>query len=116
MSMGTTHTKSSTQFLGLDAATKEILCRFLLENLPVNIFLVDRGGHVRWANGRLLNFLNAPSLGDVKGTHIQAWGDVRWNYTREVINTQQETTVEEEYSDTYFLVTRKPIIKDNKVT
>ncbi|CCD30067.1 Sensor protein [Candidatus Glomeribacter gigasporarum BEG34] len=96
-------------------ASKEILNNFLVENLPINIFLVNEEGYVCWANKKLLNVVNIGSVEEVKGLHINTWGNYRWDYIQQIIKTEQETTIEEEYAGTYFLVTRKPIIKDHKV-
>src|SRR5260364_356850 len=81
----------STMYSKLDEiylASKEILNNFLVENLPINIFLVNEEGYVCWANKKLLNVVNIGSVEEVKGLHINTWGNYRWDYIQQIIKTE----------------------------
>jgi PAS domain S-box-containing protein len=100
-------------FTKLNRISKSILSELLIKNLPVNIFLVDKEGHVCWANERLLKIINIASLKEIEGVNISTWDNVRWEYIQEVINTKQETIHEECYEGYYFSTIRKPVFDEN---
>ncbi|MEN9917535.1 MAG: hypothetical protein RLY40_1477 [Pseudomonadota bacterium] len=96
-------------------ASQETLNQFLITELPINIFLIDRKGYVCWANKNLLNFVNINSLQEVLGMHISHWNKCRWDAIQEVLITKQETVTEEFYNEAYFSSIRKPVIQNGKL-
>lgn len=108
--MNPTPTCSSKQLLKI---SRKLLNDFLIEHLPVNVFLVDTKGYIRWANQQLLNFIYT-TLAAVDGRHISDWGDTPWSLVQEVIKTQQETSRDEHYQNKHFTTIRKPIFDDKR--
>lgn len=95
--------------------SQETLNQFLITQLPINIFLVDKEGYVCWANKNLLNFINTPNVDAVMGMHISVWDKCRWDAIQEVLATKQETVIEEFYNGTYFSCVRKPVIQNGEI-
>ena len=83
--------KRTEQSSKLTKAFKDSLHECLIQNLPVNIFLVDHEGYICWANERLLKRVNS-TLEAVEGLHISVWDQARWEYVYEVIVKKEEIT------------------------
>lgn len=96
-------------------ASQETLNKFLITQLPINIFLVNADGYVCWANQNLLNYVNINSLKDVIGMHISQWDKCRWDAIQEILKTKQETITEEFYNETFFSTIRKPVIQNGEL-
>src|ERR1043165_2184921 len=95
--------------------SQETLNQFLITQLPINIFLVNKEGYICWANKNLLNFVNTQTIEAVRGTHIRIWDKCRWDAIQEVLKTKQETVEEEFYNGTYFSCIRKPVIQNGEI-
>jgi two-component system, OmpR family, aerobic respiration control sensor histidine kinase ArcB len=94
------------------------LSRFLMNDLPVNINIVDTNGYIAWGNKRMLEALRLTSLDQFVGKHISNWNEpneIRWDYCKKVLETSKEVTVEESYENAYYLAIRKPIIRDGEI-
>ncbi len=111
----TLHSKNQS-FSELKRCSDKILKKFLLENLPINIFLVDLEGYICWVNNRLLKVVNLSKLEEVEGVHISTWDHIRWEYIQEIITIKEEKIREEQYGDHYFSTIRRPIFnQQNKM-
>lgn len=95
--------------------SQETLNQFLITQLPINIFVVDKEGYICWANKNLLNFVNMQTVNTVIGMHISVWDKCRWDAIQEVLETKQETVIEEFYNGTYFSCVRKPVIQNGEI-
>ena len=95
--------------------SQETLNQFLITQLPINIFLVNKEGYICWANKKLLNFVNMPTVDAVMGMHISVWDKCRWDAIQEVLKTNQETVVEEFYNGTFFSCIRKPVMQNGEI-
>lgn len=96
--------------------SQETLNQFLITQLPINIFLVNKEGYICWANKNLLNFVNMQTIEAVMGMHISIWDKCRWDAIQEVLKTKQETVEEEFYNGTYFSCIRKPVIQNGEIS
>jgi two-component system aerobic respiration control sensor histidine kinase ArcB len=104
-----------TQVLNLNKVYEDsqaTLNEFLVNELPINIFLVNSEGYICWANKKLLDYINASTVGDVIGVHISQWGQYRWAAIQRVLETKEETTVEETYDGMVFSTVRKPVMQN----
>jgi signal transduction histidine kinase len=104
--------KRSAAFEKLANLSKSILGEYLTQQLPINVFLVDKEGYVCWVNDRLLKFVNL-TLEQAQGIHISTWDHARWEYVYEALINQKEITREESYGNNYFSTIRKPLFDEN---
>jgi two-component system, OmpR family, aerobic respiration control sensor histidine kinase ArcB len=90
----------------------------LLNELPINVYVVDIDGFIAWGNSRMLSTLGLTSIKEFVGKTILIWDDPvesRWAYCKRVIETKSEITVEEFYRGSWYLAIRKPVIKNNEI-
>lgn len=94
------------------AKSHSTLFNFLINKIPVNIFLVDEYGYLAWGNDRMLKTLGIEKLSDFVGMHLNTWGEERWLLFKRIMDTRQEEVVEETWKDFYYLTTRTPLIDE----
>jgi signal transduction histidine kinase len=56
---------------------------------PVNLFVVNRDGKIRWANQRMLQCSGISDLKSIKGKDARLFGETEWEHTKKVIESNK---------------------------
>ena len=75
---------------------------------PVNLFVVNRDGKIRWANPRMLQCSGVSDLKSIKGKDARLFGEQEWEHTKKVIESNRNDISYERVQHKNFITMKIP--------
>ncbi len=75
---------------------------------PVNFFIIDRSGKIKWANKRMLETSGVSELKLIKGKEVRIFGEHFWQHSQQVIDTNRSSAFYETAHNQDFLTIKIP--------
>lgn len=75
---------------------------------PVNFFVIDSSGKIKWANKRMLECSGVPELKLIKGKDVRIFGEHVWAHSKQVIGTNRSSAFYETAHNQDFLTIKIP--------
>ncbi|MFM2322822.1 MAG: hypothetical protein RLZZ225_975 [Pseudomonadota bacterium] len=78
---------------------------------PVNLFLVNENGKIRWASERLLKLSGISELKAIRGKHVGIFGEKEWLHTKRVVESKKEEILYEKIQGKNFITIKVPYVQ-----
>ena len=92
-------------------ANIEHIANALGKIFPVNLFLVNKNGKIRWANEHMLKSSQVSELNAIRGKHVSIFGEEEWLHTKKVIESKKEEILYEDIQGKNFITIKVPYLQ-----